>query len=720
MEINRVVIGDLTAPILTFDNDSIESITEDASVSMIGAELSIDQFVPIVRYDLVIRYVIVPADIEDYQQIITADGLVFCGYYNYDIRAIPYGTPVWFYVGSRIAGLYYISSIDRAGRDSFKLSCVSAVGLMDKQWHAGGVYTGQRFDWLVADIVGPEYAYTIEPEVAELQVYGWLPYATKRENLHQLLLAYGVNITKSDTGGMLFSFIKATDFYPIPSERIYEGGSVLYGEPASRVEVVEHAYHYLPTTDTIILFDTQGNAAENTKVTFDQPIYADSLAVDDEGSLEILESGVNYAIVSGSGVLTGRPYVHTTKRLTVDNNESATEKVVTVEDATLITMANADNCLARISSYYFHSTTVRNSIVLEDEKPGRRYVFQNAFFEHTSAYMSSMSMVTSNIISAECEYVEGYVPIAHGNAFQRHVVLPLKNTEQTWTVPQSVYAKDVPQIRAVLIGAGYAGANGHEGEPGELASDNQGGAGGKGGKGGAGGKGGKVFSTVIDCANIAYLKYGRNGASTYIRAGDQYYSSELGRSSDTGFVELFTGAVYALPGNDGMDGADGGIGGSYPPIGGSGNEAKDGLPVETEDKTYTGGKAGKRSIMAGGFGNIHPNLKLYFGGSGGGGAALGNNGKDGSTGLWWDDDGKLIVQPGGDGANGAAALPTTPMYGCGGNGGSGGGGGGGGGCIHYWNYVYNTLIGVEHWDPGKGGAPSAGSAGYEGVIIIYY
>ncbi len=720
MEINRVVIGDLTAPILAFDNDSIESITEDASVSMIGAELSIDQFVPIVRYDLIIRYVIVPADIEHYQKIITADGLVFCGYYNYDIRAIPYGTPVWFYVGSRIAGLYYISSIDRAGRDTFKLSCVSAVGLMDKQWHAGGVYTGQRFDWLVADIVGPEYAYTIEPEVAELQVYGWLPYATKRENLHQLLLAYGVNITKSDTGGMLFSLIKATDFYPIPSERIYEGGSVLYGEPASRVEVVEHAYHYLPTTDTIVLFDTQGNAAENTKVTFDQPIYADSLAVDDEGSLEILESGVNYAIVSGSGVLTGRPYVHTTKRLTENNNEAATEKVVAVEDATLITMANADNCLARISSYYFHSTTVRNSIVLEDEKPGRRYVFQNAFFEHTSAYMSSMSMVTSNIISAECEYVEGYVPIAHGNSFQRRVVLPLKNTEQTWTVPQSVYAKDVPQIRAVLIGAGYAGANGHEGEPGELASDNQGGAGGKGGKGGAGGKGGKIFSTVIDCANIAYLKYGRNGASTYIRAGDQYYSSDLGRSSDTGFVELFTGAVYALPGNDGMDGADGGIGGSYPPIGGSGNEAKDGLSVETEDKTYTGGKAGKRSIMDGGFGNIHPNLKLYFGGSGGGGAALGNNGKDGSTGLWWDDDGKLIVQPGGDGANGAAALPTTPMYGCGGNGGSGGGGGGGGGCIHYWNYVYNTLIGVEHWDPGKGGAPSVGSAGYEGVIIIYY
>lgn len=720
MDINKVVIGDPAAPILTFDNDSIESITEDASVSMVGAELSIDQFVPIVRYELIIRYVIVPADIEDYQKILTAEGLVFCGRYNYDIRAIPYGTPVRFYVGSRIAGLYYLSSIDRTGRETFKLSCVSAVGLMDKQWHAGGVYTGERFDWLVADIVGPEYDYIIESDVASLQVYGWLPYATKRANLHQLLLAYGVNITKSDIGGMLFTFIKATDFYPIPSERVYEGGSVLYGEPASRVEVIEHAYHYLPNAEMVTLFDTQGNAAENTVVTFDQPIYADSIAVEDGGSLKILERGVNYAIVSGVGVLIGRPYVHTTKRLTADNGEAMTEKVVAVEDATLITMANSDNCLVRISEYYFNSTTIRNTIVLKDEKPGHRYVFQNAFLEPVSAFMTSMSMSTSNITSAECEYIEGYIPIAQGGSFQRRDILPLKDEEQTWKVPESVYAKDVPQIRVVLIGAGYNGTSGISGEPGDESTDDAGGAGGKGGKGGKGGAGGKILSATIDCSNIAFLRYGRNGKNTYIHAGNNHYNSYDGLSSKTGFVDLFTGAVYALPGSDGIDGADGGMGGSYPPIGSSGNLAAAGADVVVNDKTYKGGKAGKRSIVNGGFGNIHENLKLYFGGSGGGGASSGNNGKDGTTGLWYDDVGELVVQPGGDGADGAVTAPTTPMYGCGGNGGAGGGGGGGGGSIHYWNYVYNTLIAIEHWNPGAGGKPGRGTKGYEGVVIIYY
>ena len=720
MEINRVIIGDPAAPILTFDNDSIESITEDASVSMVGAELSIDQFVPIVRYELIIRYVIVPADIEDYQRILTADGYVLCGRYNYDIRAIPYGTPVRFYVGSRITGLYYLSSIDRIGRETFKVNCVSAVGLMDKQWHAGGVYTGQRFDWLVSDIVGPEYDYTIEPEVASLQVYGWLPYATKRQNLHQLLLAYGVNITKSDLGGMLFTFIRATDFYTIPSERIYESGSVLYGEPASRVEVVEHAYHYMPNAEMVTLFDTQGNAVENTVVTFDQPIYADSVTVEDGGSLEILERGVNYAIVNGSGVLIGRPYVHTTRRMIAINDEAATEKVVTVEDATLITMATSDNCLVRISEYYFHATEVRNTIVLADEKPGKRYVFDNAFLEHTNAFMTSMSMSTSNITSAECEYIDGYIPIAQGGSFMRRDILPLKNEEQTWNVPETVYQKDVPQIRVVLIGAGYDGKNGVAGEPGVEATDDAGGAGGKGGAGGAGGKGGKVLSATINCSNIAFLKYGRSGKNTYIRGGNLFYSSADGVSSETGYVELFTGAVYALPGTNGVAGADGGIGGSYPPIGSSGNFAKDGDDLTVDDEKYKGGKAGKRSIVNGGFGNIHENLKLYFGGSGGGGAAYGNDGHDGSTGLWNDDNGDLIVQPGGDGADGASTVPTTKMYGCGGNGGSGGGGGGGGGSLHYWNYVYNTLIAIDHWNPGAGGKPGKGTAGYEGVVIIYY
>lgn len=716
---NKVIVGELESPILTFTNENIKEVVEETASAIIGDELFIDQFLPIVKYGLLIRYVLCPADVEDYRGLQTTQGQVLCTKYNYDIRNIPYGTPVRFYSDNRIVGLFYCDKVERKGVDLFKINCVSAIGLMDKQRHVGGVYTGISFEELLADIIG-DYDYMVEPDVASLQVYGWLPYSTRRANLHQLLLAYGVNLTKSDTGGMLFTFLKAVDSYDIPSSRIFDSGSVTYGEPASRVEVIEHGYHYLPSVEYEMLYDTKGESADHTIVTFDKPIYPDTLMVEDGGTIEILERGVNYAVINGVGVLMGKPYVHTTKRLTNDNPAATTEKIVTVEDATLITMANAENCLARISEYYFNATTVRNAIIVEGEKTGRRYSFENAFRDYTNAFMSKMSTTVSSFLRSNCEYIANYIPIAQGSSFLRRDILPLSDEEQTWTVPNSVYEKDVPQIRVVLIGEGYDGEAGSDGDPGEQSNDDAGGFGGVGGKGGKGGAGGKIFSVTIDCSSIAFFKYGRSGKDTYIKGGSANYNSSNGTSSSTGFVEMFTGAVYALPGSDGVDGADGGQGGSYPPIGGNGNKATAGGNVEAGGVAYKGGKAGSRKVEPGGVGSIHPNLNMYFGGSGGGGAAYGSAGGDGSTGYWWDEEENLHMADAGVGADGLDAPATIPMYGCGGSGGSGGGGGGGGCNLHYWNHVYNTLIAIDNLKGGKGGKGGAGKKGYEGVVIIYY
>ena len=54
---NKVVIGDEDAPILTFYNDSIKNVTEETAVSLIGDELFIDQFVPVVSYNLLTQQI---------------------------------------------------------------------------------------------------------------------------------------------------------------------------------------------------------------------------------------------------------------------------------------------------------------------------------------------------------------------------------------------------------------------------------------------------------------------------------------------------------------------------------------------------------------------------------------------------------------------------------------------------------------------------------------
>ena len=716
---NKIVIGDEENPILTFYNDAIEGVTEESCVSPIGDELFIDQFVPIVKFGLIIRYEICPADRENYDRILTKEGLILCGKYTYDIRKIPYGTPVRFYTNNRIAGLYYCDDVERISKEKFKINCISAIGLMNRQRHTGGIYTGERFDTVVREIIGEEYDFQIEPDVAELQVYGWLPYSTRRRNLHQLLVAYGVNITKSDIGGMLFTFIKAVDAEEIPNTRIFSGGDVTYGEPASRVEVIEHGYHYLSSVDYEVLYDTQGNMCENTIVTFEHPIYAESLTVEEGGSLTLSSYGTNYAVISGSGILKGQPYVHTTKRLTVDNEEATTEKIVTVEEATLVTMANAENVLARLSAYYFNVTTVTNSIKVDTEKTGKRYIIENAFGEHTNAFLAKTSTRVSSFARAECEFIADYVPIAQGSSFQKRDILELSDEEQIWTVPDSVYTKDTPQIRVVLIGEGYDGESGSDGEAGQKGYDEEDGTGGAGGKGGQGGQGGKILSTTIDCSNLAFLRYGRSGKNTWLAAGDTTYNSGNGQSSSSGFVEMFTGAVYALPGSSGVDGGKGGNGGVYPPLAqyGSNVKAEDGEDVEFNGVTYKGGKGANRKIEKGSDWGISANMHMYFGGSAGGGAAAGADGADGTTGIWIDENDNVVWNTGGKGADAQAATPTPQIYGSGGNGGSGGGGGSG---MHWWNHVYTTLIATGGNFGGAGGKGSEGTAGYEGCIIIYY
>ena len=166
--------------------------------------------------------------------------------------------------------------------------------------------------------------------------------------------------------------------------------------------MIEHGYYYLSNAEEEVLFDTQANVVENTVVTFDHPIYPDSLTVEEGGDLTISSRGTNYAIVSGSGILKGVPYVHTTKRLTADNEEALTEKIVTIEEATLVTAANSENVLARLSAYYFHATTVQNSIIANGESTGKRYSFENAFHEPTSAFLVKKSHAIIQCIGFQC------------------------------------------------------------------------------------------------------------------------------------------------------------------------------------------------------------------------------------------------------------------------------------------------------------------------------
>lgn len=694
----KILIGaDPSAPIYTFQREKteIKSCACVMSSAMLEEELAIDQFMPVVYHAGYIRQKLVPVGSSG---LVTSDGKQFMCYPGTGfLDKIPYGTPIWYKSGDNLVGKFYTKRILRTGKAYFDILAVSAIGVMDGQQHNGGLYTGQTFAEVAADIIGGGYAFSCTDEVAPIQIYGWLPIASRRENLHQLLFACGVMLDKDSSGDLYFRFPNSDTYKSIPDSRIFLGGSVDYMEPATAAEVTEHAWLQLATDETVTLYDnTDGSgAAASTFVAFQQaPVH--DLQV--SGNLTVESYGVNYAVVSGTGTLTGKKYTHVTKVLRKTVEDAGTEKTVSVTEATLVNIANSENVCQRVLSYYSSARTIKADVVLDGERPGDQISFNNPYNEPEMASLSSMDVNASSFLRAACELVTGYVPSGGGNNYTQVVVLTGTGNYQ--------FPTGTKMGVAVLISAGDGGWSGGKGEnaTGSKHFDADRKAG-DGGIPGVAGSGGKILSVKLENPTGIFsyscgtkgLGGVQDGTESSV-AGTQGtattfgpYSSENGQTSATGYVNLFTGEIYALPGRDGI-------------AGGKGNDESGDGPnvIDHNGNVWMPGKNGAS------YSNNHGDGDGGYGG----GAAVGANGNDGADGRVSSSGGF-----GGGGGNGAAPPPgsAASTYGSGGDGGHGGGGGGAGG----YGSGNEDLTSLSNGDPGEGAAGSDGGNGADGVIVIY-
>lgn len=725
--VNKIVIGDPQSPLTTIYDDEILSISRESAVSLIGEELYIDTFTPVVTYETSDDpggEVFKPTN---YDGIMTADSLLFITKRFINLRTLPYGTIISYYIDNNLVGKYYLNHVERIGKTKYRLNCMSYIGMLDKQMHEGGIYTGQTFSAVLSEIIGvPASSLSIDASVQNMEVYGYLPYATKRQNLYQLTLAMGVSILRTDEGDMHFAFLdNSSAIRSISPENIFEGGTVTYENHASRVEVVEHGYYYYANTPEDVLFDNTGDeAVSNAVILFSKPVYAPSVRVG-SGNLTLTNIGTNHCTATGVGTIVGIPYVHTTRVIAKDNPDTgATDKVVRVEDATLITATNSENVARRLSAYYFSANKFRSDVKVDDTiKCGTRYNVPNAYMETSQAYITKMSGRISSFERATCDFVNDFTPTGAGNTFE-NVTQPIDATESgRWTVPTSVFLKDYPLIRVVLIGKGKTGEDGKNGEDGEQTDSQFYSLGGMGGEGGAGGDGGNILIQTIDCTNIFGFEYltDSNG-EVHFNGGSYRLSSENGVPSPTGYFEQMTQMTYAEPGITGQNGANGGRGGRYNPRAVR-ISATSGDVVTYDGVDYYGGGYEENDYYQAGTGinqSGMPNTSLYVGSGGGGGGAVGDYGEYGHSTIFPRPADYIGVGWGGDGGNGANAPAVKSVYGTGGNGGHGGGGGGGGGSWVYYHDASGTVTGQVGMRGGLGGSGGQGSEGYKGCVIIYY
>ena len=340
---------------------------------------------------------------------------------SYPLHNFIYGSQVTFYKNDALYGKYYLVSVERQTKNEYILNVQSSIGLLDDTMHYGGIYSGEYASAIIEDIIGGKIAYTEHNIFSKIKVYGWLPVATRRENLKQLLFAVGGCVKKKD-GDVYFTTLTVDAPKAIPENKVFDTGKITYDSPASRIEVVEHQFSKVDSApfEEIYSGEIVGSSFVTPKgysvsdaalVTWDKPYH--SLTFSDCTLLNN-EKGVNYAVVSSSGsaTISGKPYIHSKMIVSRDKeNYTGKEKVAKVENATLVSLANSNSVAEKVMAYYNSPCTLSGAIVMDGEKPLDNITMPNQFEEENTGMIKSIEgTLGKQITKGELELRIGYNP----------------------------------------------------------------------------------------------------------------------------------------------------------------------------------------------------------------------------------------------------------------------------------------------------------------------
>ena len=637
---------------------------------------------------------------------------------------------------------FYIQDITRTGPDEYAISAMSAIGrLIHGEQHYGGIYTGQTVGQVIPEICGPVPC-VVKTNLQDVQIYGWLPIASRRDNLAQILFAVGAWI-RDDLDGVLH-IERLWDGYTanITQAQIYQGPSMSYGAKVTQVVVTEH--QYVQGGEEVTLFE--GQSQQGDIITFSEPAYN----LRDSG-FSILEGNANYAkIAAGNGTLIGSAYIHNTRQVSADVSQAAEPNVVTVSDATLVSLVNSSDVAQRLAQYYACLATFDGDILPGQQLDGNVVGIYDPFDRQmVQACLKSLDIKISGTLKATVSALVGFKPpqVDDSQTLDERIVLTGSGTYQ---IPAGTTL-----IRYVLISGAQGGHCGQKGgdvgtSPSVSWSDPTWGDqyrgcgladGGVGGEGGAPGAGARILEGTLDISDITSIPYscGLGGLGAAYDPDDPDGSAgsdtELGAATtagaqapEDGYTDPITGEKYGGIGDQGIPGGKG-----------AGNAAEvttvDDETVQLFDpaesvtdedgNTWSGGltetEADAPDCVAMEM-RENDGARIWYSRGLGAGAAAGANGSGPGPEASVSVRSSSIVATAASGLDGAtpALTPKKPaQYGKGGRGGYGGGGASSGGLAVGSTDSSDYTVSITAGTGGIGGNGGPGGPGGDGCIILY-
>lgn len=269
--------------------------------------------------------------------------------------------PVEAFNGSELIGVYYIESSERLGANSYSISCMDAIGILDLSEYAGNIWIEDTpVATILNDVMGGLFVADIDPAFADSTMRGYIPECTRREALQYVAFALGAVVDTSGTNKIKLYPMPTGTGAEIPAAKTYIGGKVEIEAPVTEVTVTAYVF-----------FDERpGENQESVNV-----------------------GGVEY-----------RYYTDTKHAYNPDIVSTTLPRKLKFDKSYLVNLSNAQTLADNIMAYYMRRQTYNFDHVVEGQKVGDRVAAYLPWeTEARNGNITKMTVTYSGIVSSETE-----------------------------------------------------------------------------------------------------------------------------------------------------------------------------------------------------------------------------------------------------------------------------------------------------------------------------
>jgi hypothetical protein len=294
-------------------------------------------------------------------------------------------------------GQFFLEKWENPSNNKVKFRAVDMLGVLDSIPYLGGIWTtattaGELIDAIMTVANIP---YDLDSSLTATEIKGWMPISSCREALQQVAVAIGAYVTCTRAGVVrILPFILAEDVTSFEGEitaadKALIDQSLTLTPLVTKVEVTSHLFVNDSTSRTLY----NGTLpAGDSLIQFSEP--ARSLSI---SGGTITASGANYAVVnrsaSGTTTLTGLGYTDT-KRVTTESltvGAGVSQKVIKVENATLINPDNVAVIAERMFDYYQQRYLQKVKLFASEIEPGRPVLVDTLYDRQLGGIVEKLS-----------------------------------------------------------------------------------------------------------------------------------------------------------------------------------------------------------------------------------------------------------------------------------------------------------------------------------------